>query len=74
MRMTLNLPEDVYQAARSLARLRGLSLGHALAELVRRGLSQGSQIDQGKPFPRFCLPEGSESITLERTLTVEDGL
>jgi hypothetical protein len=74
MRTTLNLPEDVYQAARSLASLKGLSLGDALAELARRGLTDGPPIDKGKPFPCFRLPKGSESITLERTLAVEDEL
>ena len=74
MRTTLNLPEDVYQAARSLARLKGLSLSDALAELARRGLTNGPPIDHGKPFPCFRLPKGSESITLERTLRVQHGL
>jgi len=74
MRTTLNLPEDVYQAARSLASLKGLSLGDALAELARRGLTDGPPIDEGKPFPCFRLPKGSESVTLERTLAVEDEL
>src|SRR5437016_2635303 len=40
MRTTLNLPDDVYEVARSLAAARGISLGDALAELVRRGLNQ----------------------------------
>jgi len=74
MRTTLNLPDDVYQAARSLAGLKKLSLGEALGELARRGLADGPQIDREKPFPCFRLPEGSESITLEHTLSVEDEL
>ena len=74
MRTTLNLPDDVYQAARSLAGLKNLSLGEAVGELARRGLTDGPQIDRGKPFPSFRLPEGSEPITLEHTLSVEDEL
>ena len=74
MRTTLNLPEDVYQAARSWAALKGLSLGDALGELARRGLRGGSGVNLGKPFPCFRLPENAESVTLERTLAAEDEL
>ena len=74
MRTTLNLPDDVYHAAQSLAALKGLSLGDALAELARRELTNGPSIDKGNPFPCFRLPKGSEAITLEHTLSVEDEL
>jgi hypothetical protein len=74
VRMTLNLPDDVYEAARALASVNGLSLGAAVAELVRRGLSSGAKIDRGKPFPSFRLPKGSKPITLEHTLALKNGL
>ena len=38
MRTTVNLPEDVYEVARSIASAKRISLGEALAQLVRRGL------------------------------------
>ena len=34
MRTTVNLPEDVYQAARSVAAVKDISLGDAIADLV----------------------------------------
>jgi hypothetical protein len=74
MRTSFNLPDDVYKAVRSLAGLKKLSLGEALAELVRRGLVGYPEIDRGKPFPCFRLPEGSKPVTLEHTLAVEDKL
>ena len=74
MRTTLNLPDDVYQAAHSLAALKGLWIGDALAELVRRGLSGGPGIDRAKAFPCFRLPAGAEPVTLEKTLAAEDEL
>lgn len=74
MRTTVNLPDDVHQAAISLADLRGVSLGDALAELVRRGLKPSIAIDTRKAFPCFVLPEGAEPITLEQTLAAEDDL
>jgi hypothetical protein len=74
MRTTVNLPDDVYNVAQSLARMRGVSLGEAIAELVRRGLRPGPSLDESKPFPCFHLPSDSEPITLERTLEAEDEL
>ena len=74
MRTTLTLPDDVYRAARSLASLKGISLGEALGELVRRGLNSAAIVDTGKPFPCFVLPEGAQPITLEQTLAAEDEL
>jgi len=44
MRATVNLPDDVYEAARSLAHSRGVSLGDAFADLVRMGLGMSRQV------------------------------
>jgi len=74
MRTTITLPDDVYQAARSLAHHTGTSLGDAVASLVRRGLDPGPMIDLSGPFPRFVLPPNAEPITLEQTLEAEDEL
>jgi len=72
MRTTVNLPDDVAAAARSLAQLKGVSLGDAVAELVRRGLNPPPQVDVSKPFPCLALPADATPITLERTLQAED--
>jgi hypothetical protein len=72
MRTTLTLPDDVFAAAKSLAAQRRMSLGDALAELVRRGFRQGPAIDLSKDFPCFATREGAEPISLERTLELEE--
>lgn len=74
MRTTVNLPEDVHQAASALSNLKGVSLGQALAELVRRGLKPSIAIDTHKPFPCFVLSDDAARITLEQTLEAEDEL
>jgi hypothetical protein len=75
MRTTINLPDDVYQVARSLAATKGIPLGEALAELVRRQFSAGRQrIDTRKAFPSFVLSDKAKPITLEQTLAMEDEL
>jgi hypothetical protein len=39
MRTTLNLDDDVLQAVKEIARLRGSTAGHILSELVRTALA-----------------------------------
>jgi hypothetical protein len=74
MRTTLDLPNDVLRAGRSLAHPRGISLGDALAELVRAGLQPPRRINTQTAFPSFELSERARPITLEQTLQAEDGL
>ena len=72
MRTTVNLPKDIYEIARSVAAARGISVGDAIAELVRRGLKPSAPIQRGKGFPCFTVPENAPPITLEQTLEAED--
>jgi hypothetical protein len=74
MRTTINLPEDVYHVVRSVAQAKAISMGDAIAELVRRGLSPPAQIQEKEGFPCFTVPPGVPPITLEQTLTAEDEL
>jgi hypothetical protein len=71
MRTTVNLPNDILRAGRSLARRRGVSLGDALAELVRAGLKPPRRINTQTAFE---LSEHAKPITLEQTLQPEDEL
>jgi hypothetical protein len=72
MRTTLNLPDDIYDVARSLADSKQVSMGEALAELVRRGLETKQRLDETTVFPRFIVPRDAPPITLENTLEAED--
>jgi len=74
MRTTINLPDDVYQAARSVASVKDISLGEALADLVRQGLRPPlvREALNGLLVPQ--LPRDSPIITLEHTLAIEDDL
>jgi len=42
MRTTLNLDDDVLQAVKEIARLRGSTAGHVLSELARTALTSPS--------------------------------
>jgi hypothetical protein len=84
MRTTVNLPGDVYRIAREVAHVRDISLGDAIAELVRQGLNprglsaQGfdpsDRLDFSGPFPKFKVPPGAEPITLDQLLAAEGDL
>jgi hypothetical protein len=74
MRTTVNLPDDVYEAARSVAAVKDISLGQALADLVRQGLRPplAMEMENGLLVP--VLPKDSPLITLEHTLAIEDDI
>jgi len=72
MRTTVNLPDDVYLVARSMASAKRISLGEALAELIRRGLEPISRPEEDSGFPSFPVSRHATPITLEQTLDAED--
>jgi hypothetical protein len=72
MRTTINIPDDISGVIRSFADAKGISLGEAVAELVRKGLQPQSLIRSDAPFPCFSVPAGASPITLEQTLAAED--
>ena len=74
MRTTVNLPDDVYEIARSMAAAKRVSLGEALAELIRRGLAPPSRMQNDAVFPQFHVSRHAAPITLEQTLDAEDEL
>jgi hypothetical protein len=76
-RTTLTLPDGVYglacSLARSLARSKNLSLGDALAELVRKGVRPAVGNASTTGFPCFSVAPDAPPITLEKTFELEDG-
>ena len=74
MRTTVNLPEDIYEIARSVASAKRVTLGHALAELVRQGLHRESRFRDVSGFPCFQVTRRAPPITLEQSLNAEDQL
>ena len=74
MRTTINLPDDICDVVRGVADAKGISLGDAIAELVRRGLDAGQNISYDCGFPCFSVPTGTPPITLEQALAAEDEL
>jgi len=67
VRTTVNLDDDVYEAAKALARSGGESVGRVLSRLARRGLapSRASAKRTRSGFPVFDLPADSPPVTPE---------
>ena len=74
MRITVNVPDDVYELARSVATARRMSLGEALADLVRGGFEQEPRLGNDSGFPCFAVSRRASPTTLDRTLAAEDEL
>lgn len=72
MRTTLNLPDEVYEVVRSFATTKRISMGDALAELVRKGLNPSPRFRSKSAFPSFEVSADATPITLDHTLAIED--
>ena len=73
MRTTLDLDDDVLQAAKELAASRGLTAGQVVSELARRGLEvpKTSRVRNGVPvLPRR--PPGAPRPTMKRVNDLRD--
>ena len=74
MRTTLDLDEDVLQAAKELAAARGTSAGKVLSELARKGLAPTTaapRLRNGVPLlPRQ--PAGSLRMTMKVVNALRD--
>lgn len=79
MRTTLDIEEDVLQAAKELAEREGTTAGKVISALARRGLTTSGK--KTKPLPATrggvpLLPSRGEVVTLEhvRKLMDEEGI
>ena len=65
MRTTLTLDADVYQAARSIARERGESMGAVLSALAREALRPREPAVRADGFPVFDVAPDAPPLTSE---------
>ncbi len=66
MRTTIDLPDDLHRQAMSIARDTSRSLSETVADLMRRGLNQGS------PELSRSRTTGLLTVRLGRTITTDD--
>lgn len=75
VRTTLDIDEDVLQAAKELADLRGSTAGKMLSELARRGLQHAGSTEDGVRNGVPLMPRraaGSARITMTRVNALRD--
>lgn len=65
MRITVSIDDDVLAVAKMLAARKGCSLGSALSELARRGLTSPSSVRRGEDTTAFAVPADAEAVTNE---------
>ena len=71
MRTRLTLDDDVLELATRQARLRGLSLGKAVPDFLRQGLSASTPVREGEGLVMFQLPADSPGVTTEDVRRIE---
>lgn len=75
MRTTLDIDDDVLQAAKELSRSRGRTAGSVISELARRGLANSGSKPKEPTETRNgvpVLPSRGEIITLEHVENLMD--
>jgi hypothetical protein len=71
MRTTLALDDDVFELVRRQAKLRGVSLGKAVYDLVRRGLVAATPSQEKGGLIVFQLPADSPTVTTDDVRRIE---
>jgi hypothetical protein len=72
MRTTVTIDDDVFEAARVLARSSGKRLGQVVSELMRKGLRARSGFSERSGFPTFEVPQDAEVIPGDRARKILD--
>ncbi len=73
MRTTIDLPQDLHEIARSIARDRSQTLSEAVADLLRRGLSRDATLRvETDPLTGFLVLHGTGPVTSDDVREFED--
>lgn len=71
MRTTLTLDDDVLKLAARQAKLRGVSLGKTVSDLLRRGLNASTPARDKEGLVVFHLPDDSPKVTTDDVRRLE---
>lgn len=71
MRTTLTLDDDVLELAARQAKLRGVSLGKSVSDLLRRGLNATTPAQDKGGLVVFHLPADSPKVTTDDVRRIE---
>jgi hypothetical protein len=71
MRTTITLDDDIVELVARHAKLRGVSLGKTISDLVRRGLSAPTASQDRNGLVMFQLPADSPTVTTREVRRIE---
>jgi hypothetical protein len=71
MRTTLTLDDDILELAARQAKLRGVSLGKAVSDLLRKGLNASTPAQDKEGLVVFQLPADSPKVTTDDVRRIE---
>jgi CTP:molybdopterin cytidylyltransferase MocA len=71
MRTTLTLDDDIFELAARQAKLRGVSLGKTVSDLLRRGLNAATPAQDKDGLVVFHLPADSPKVTTADVRRIE---
>jgi hypothetical protein len=74
MRTTLDIEADVLQAAKDLARQRGVSIGKVISDLARQSLMPSIPGQLRNDVPLFPVQPGAQVVTAELINQLRDEL
>lgn len=72
MRTTLQIDDDVLDAARSLAKTEQATVGKIISQLARKGLAPQPQTGRRRGFPTFTVSRRAAPITPEMVRRAEN--
>jgi antitoxin component of RelBE/YafQ-DinJ toxin-antitoxin module len=72
MRTTLDIDDDVLQAAREIARRKGMTMGQVVSELSRQALTRPVESETRNGIPLFPRKPDGEIVTLELVNELRD--
>jgi hypothetical protein len=73
MRTTLDVDDDVLQAAKEIAANRGTTAGRVLSDLARKALEPAESVEMRNGVPLLPrLPKGSAPVTMELVNRLRD--
>jgi CTP:molybdopterin cytidylyltransferase MocA len=71
MRTTLTLDDDILELAARQAKLRGVSLGKTVSDLLRKGLNAATPAQDKDGLVVFRLPADSPKVTTDDVRRIE---
>ena len=74
MRTTINIEDDLYKAAKSMATAENKTIGQMISELIRKALQPPNYPVKDDDIPTFRVSENAPPLTLEMVREADEDL